>query len=98
MQDVDEKFYERADAHIHLSNEQVSDEVGRGKVSASFMFAMARYNAYVSATGCDTKEDMIALKEEQIEYFVGQYRKMFEENYDDHVEEFEEYMGVSNQS
>ena len=58
----------------------------------------ARYNAYMSATGCETKEDMIAFKEEQIEYFVGQYRKMFEEIYDDYVEEFEEYRGVPNKS
>ena len=35
MQDTDDEFYERADAHIHLFNDQISDETGQGKVSAS---------------------------------------------------------------
>ena len=41
MNDVDDKFYERADAHIHLSNEQITEEAGRGKVSASTMYSTA---------------------------------------------------------
>jgi len=32
----DDKFYERADAHIQLSNEQIAD-AGRGQASASMM-------------------------------------------------------------
>ncbi|MDQ1310125.1 MAG: hypothetical protein QG601_1395, partial [Pseudomonadota bacterium] len=39
---VDDDFYKRADAHIHLANAQLG-EVGRGKVSASFMYAVARF-------------------------------------------------------
>ena len=92
MQDVDDEFYNRADAHINLSNEQVSKDVGRGKVSASFMFGMARFNAYVSAISCDNKDEMISDKDEAIEYFVSQYSKMLEENYDDYIENFEKYM------
>lgn len=93
MQDVDDEFYERADAHIHLSNDQTTKDIGRGKVSASFMFGLARFNAYISATGCNSKEEMISDKEEAIEYFVSEYRKMFEENYDDYIENYEKYMG-----
>ncbi len=95
MQDVDDEFYERADAHIHLSNDQISEDIGHGKVSASFMFALARFNAYISATGSDSKEDMIAEKQEAIEYFVSEYRKMFEENYDDYIKNYEKYMDPS---
>ena len=51
MQEVDDEFYERADAHIHLSNGQISEKVGTGKVSASNMYATARFNAWVSAGG-----------------------------------------------
>ena len=46
MADLDDKCYERADAHITLSNDQLSD-IGRGKVSASMMYAVARFNAWV---------------------------------------------------
>ena len=34
MKDVDDKFYERADSHIHLSNDQLKIAKSRGKVSA----------------------------------------------------------------
>jgi hypothetical protein len=46
--ETDEMFYRRADAHIDLANEQVAD-ASRGKVSASFMYAVARFNSWVSA-------------------------------------------------
>ena len=35
MKDVDDNFYARADAHIHLSNDQLAAQPGRGKVSGA---------------------------------------------------------------
>ena len=98
MNDVDDKFYERADAHIHLSNDQITEEVGRGKVSSSTMYSTARFNAWVSACSCDNREEMISDKEEMIEYFVSEYRKMLNENLDDYIENFNDYMGVDDKS
>jgi hypothetical protein len=94
-EEVDEKFYERADAHIHLSNEQLVD-ISRGKVSASMMYSVARFNAWVSATGFTKSEEMAAAKDETIEYFVNEYRKMLDENLSDYITNFENYMVVSN--
>src|SRR4029434_9579722 len=54
---VDDKFYERADAHIHLSNEQLED-IDRVRASASMMYATTRFNAWVSARGVGSKEEM----------------------------------------
>ncbi|HKK16761.1 MAG TPA: DUF3144 domain-containing protein, partial [Gammaproteobacteria bacterium] len=70
MQKPDEKFYERADAHIDLSNNQISAEAGRGKVSASFMYAVARFNAWVSACGFNNSDEMQQAREETIRYFM----------------------------
>lgn len=98
MKDKDDEFYERADAHIHLSNDQVTKDIERGKVSASFLYGAARYNAYISATGCDSRDEMISAKEKAIDYFVSEYRKMFEENYDDYIENYEKYMGTSDKT
>lgn len=98
VQDVDDEFYNRADAHIHLANDQVTKELGRGKVSASFMFGMSRYASYVSATSCNSKEEMISEKDEAVEYFVDQFRKAFIENYDDYIEKFDKYMGKQNET
>lgn len=89
--ETDEMFYRRADAHIDLANEQVAD-VSRGKVSASFMYAVARFNSWVTACKADSAEDLRAGKEESVEYFVSQYRAMLNENLNDYIEHFDKYM------
>lgn len=89
--ETDPKFYDRADAHIHLSNEQMS-EISRGKVSASMMYATARFNAWVSACGFDNGAEMFAAQAKTLEYFVTEYRKMLEENLADYAKNFDSYM------
>ena len=92
MKDVDDKFYARADAHIHLSNDQLSTEPGRGKVSASMMYATARFNAWVTACGYASQQEMEASRGKTLDYFVEQYRLMLEENLDDYIANFSSYM------
>ena len=92
---MDDNFYERADAHIHLSNSQISDKIRPGKVSASFMYSVARFNTWVSACGCHSGKEMAEVKEEAIEYFVAEYKKMLEENMDDYISNFESYMKIN---
>lgn len=92
MHNIDDKFYERADAHISLSNGQISDAATNGKVSASMMFATARFNAWISACGWGSAAEMAAAKSETIDYFVAEYRKMLEENMDDYINNFQQYM------
>ncbi len=96
-QDADEHFYERADAHIDLSNDQLKD-AEKGKVSASMMYASARYNAWLSAGGFPYGEAMAESRDKIIEYFVGQYRLALEENLDDYIANFDTYMGVKKNS
>ncbi len=92
MSQTDDQFYERADAHIDLSNEQMSGNLDKGKVSASMMYATARFNSWVSATGWKSSEEMAASRAETVEYFVGEYRKMLEENMDNYINNFQRYM------
>jgi hypothetical protein len=91
--DTDATFYARADAHIHLSNAQAKD-VDRGKVSASMMYSVARFNAWVSACGSADGAAMLAARAGMIEYFTTQYRAMLEENLDDYIKNFDQYMKV----
>lgn len=91
MNEVDEEFYKRADEHINLSNEQLRKE-SRGKVSASMMYSVARFNAWVSACGWNNGSEMKASKEDTLEYFVDEYRKMLNENLDDYISNFDDYM------
>lgn len=89
--DHDKKFFERADAYITLANEQAADAT-RGEVSASMMFSTARFNAWVSASGTESGEELASVKEEALEYFATEYRKMLEENLDEYIENFDNYM------
>ena len=89
--DIDNDFYDRADAVIRLANDQLA-EVSRGKVSASCMYASSRFSAWVSACGFESGEDMAAAKQETVEYFVKQFRSMLEENLDDYINHFKAYM------
>ncbi len=90
-EDTDEKFFNRADAHIHLANEQLAD-IARGKVSASLMFAAARYNAWVSATDLQSSQELQNRKAELMEYFLGQYKSMLEHNFDNYISHYDDYM------
>lgn len=87
----DPTFFDCADAHIHLSNSQMTGEIGPGKVSASMMYATARFNAYVSWIGFDDPKDMANARAETIQYFLEQYQAMLEENLDDYINNFNRY-------
>ena len=93
--EIDDKFFDRADKHIHLSNRQLED-VSKGKVSASMMYSVARFNAWVSACGCTSGNKMRKAKEETLEYFVEQYRKMLTENLEEYINNFDRYMKKPN--
>ena len=91
MEKVDNNFYNRADEHINLSNKQLQNE-SSGKVSASMMYSTARFNAWLSACGWNNGVEMDSAKEETLEYFVEEFRKMLSENLDDYIENFDIYM------
>lgn len=94
-QQLDEKFFDRADAHIHLSNDQLADSTA-GKVSASMMYGTARFNAWISASGFNSGEEMAAKRDETLEYFVTGYRQMLEANLDEYINNFDAYMKSQN--
>jgi hypothetical protein len=88
---TDDKFYDRADEHIELSNGQIEGD-NRGKVSASMMYATARFNAWVVASAAKSGAEMKRDRKKALEYFVEQYRLMLEENLDDYSENYKTYM------
>jgi hypothetical protein len=59
------------------------------------MSGMARFNAWVSATGFKSSEDMKALRNEAVDYFVAQYKAMLEENLDDYIDHFAKYISIA---
>jgi len=87
---IDAAFWERADAVIRLANEQ-GTTVPNNNVSASLLYAAARFNAFIVSTGAASAEAMQADKEEAIRYFTDEYRKMLSQNLDDHIANFDTY-------
>lgn len=94
---ADQGFFDRANAHINLSNEQLEQDV-HGKVSASMTYAAARFSVSLTASGYQTREQMLAERTRNIDYFVREYRLMLEEHMDDYINNFEPYMKLAKQS
>ena len=93
---ADQGFYERANAHINLANEQLQKDI-HGKVSASFSYAAARFATSLTASGYVKREDMVAHRKDNIDYFVREFRLAMEEHMDDYIENFDKYMKLSKQ-
>ena len=89
--ETDEHFYERADAHIHLANDHLKG-VDRGKVSASFLYAAARFNVHIAACSRDSRERFASERAGIRDYYVAQYTRMLEEHLDDYLRNFDRYM------
>lgn len=89
ISDLDKPFHDRADAVIALANAQLA-EASAGQVSASCLFAAARFNAWTSARRCGSGPAMAAAKAETLDYFLDQYRTMLESNLDWYIANFPE--------
>lgn len=90
--DIPQAFFDRADAVIALANRQVGQGQPRGDVSASTLYAAARFNAFTTAAAHRSAEGLAADKAEALDYFTAQYRAMLEENLDDYVAHFDRYV------
>lgn len=88
----DKAFFARTDAFIDLANKQMEGEVTPGDVSASFMYAVARFNAHITAADFPDSASFKGEKEKVVEYFVDQYRMMLENHVEDYVVNFQSYL------
>lgn len=90
-----EQFYKRVDTLIGLANGYVKANVHPAFVNNSFMFAAARFNAWIAAAGYENSEEMTKEKDEILNFFVNQYKLMLNENLDNYIENYESFMGKS---
>ena len=61
-------------------------------VGAGFSYASARFNAFVIASQCGTKEAFLAEQVAAVDYFVAQYRLALTENVADYTVNFDQYV------
>ena len=90
-QKMDKDFFKRTDAFIKVANELTSDH-DIGKVSASMLYAAARFNAFIVASSAKDKAEADRNKVEAIEYFTNQYRSMLMANMEDYIEKYDDYL------
>lgn len=90
----DEDFWRVADSFIAHANSQ--NDTDRGVVGAGFAYSSARFNAFVIASQCGTKENFETEKAAAIAYFVEQYKLALTENVADYSANFDKY--ISQQS
>jgi hypothetical protein len=100
--DSDESFYERADEFIALANQfadadhQVSHlSANPGSVSASFMYANARYSVWHAACSYQKATDFKADRQVILDYYTEQFKLMLEDHLDEYQENFESYFPQS---
>ena len=92
QQNDDQKFFEYIDAYIGLANAHEGNNKGAPQlVGASLMFAAARYNTYLVARAQNDLETFNGKKEEAKGYFMEQFSKMFDDNWTDYGQNFEQY-------
>ncbi len=89
---IDGNFYKRADAHINLANKHINEQVPPADANNSLMFASSRFNTWITAAGFKNGEEMAKEKEEIINFFATQYKHMLEQNFDNYVENFEQFI------
>ncbi len=94
---IESEFWDRADALIHVANDQCK-EAPNSKVSSSMLYAAARFNAFIVAVGARDLDELNADKEAATAYFTEQYRKMFVENLDDYIDNYAKYVASDSQA
>lgn len=87
----DIEFRNRADAFIHLANQQRED-AANDKVNASLLYAATRFNAYIVASAAQDVAEMKEDKEEAVSYFTEKFREMLIENIDDYLGNYADYI------
>ena len=87
----DNAFYERADDHIRLSNDQMKTAQGPS-VGASMTFGSARFNTWLCANQYGTKDEMARRRDEAIRMLTDHYAEQLRTNFDDYIENFDKYV------
>ena len=85
------QFWQRADQFINLANEQ-SQLSSTGEVSSSFLYAAARFNAFIAAATARNIDELKKNKEEAIQYFANQYKDAFVENLEDWIANYDKHL------
>lgn len=91
MSDVDEnkQFITMADGFIDLANKQCEGSKN-ALVNASFLYGAARFSAFMTASGAQSKESYLAELDKAVDYYTQEFSKMLKEHMEQYVSVFKE--------
>jgi hypothetical protein len=90
--DNDKKFREMADAFIAEAN-KLSKNENLAMVSASFLYAAARFNIFLVAASSGSANEFESKKENSLNALVAEFKKMLEDHFENYKENFEKNLG-----
>ncbi len=86
-----QQFWQRADEYIKMANTQAQND-SVGDVGSSLLYAAARFNAFNVAFNVDGVEEMKKHKDDAVQFYTDQFKKMLKENLDDYINNYEKYI------
>ncbi|SEG26651.1 MULTISPECIES: DUF3144 domain-containing protein [Marinobacterium] len=90
----DDEFVETTNKLIEIANEMAAKQ-GEHKMGVAFIYAAARYNAYIAASSVTNADELAGKRDKAVEYFSDRFRKLYDGNLMDYIANFEEYMGIA---
>ncbi len=88
----DAEFVEATNRLIEIANEMAS-KYSDHKMGVAFIYAAARYNAYIAAGSVTDSQELAGRKDKAVEYFTDRFRQLYSGNLDDYIANFEDYLG-----
>ncbi len=87
--DKNKQFRQIADTFIDVANKHI-DEEDSSFVSSSMLYGTARFCSFVVASGCENAEHLEANREEAINFYTTEFKRMLSENLDEYKNTFAE--------
>lgn len=88
-EDIDKEFRKMADSFIDLANQHANAD-NREVVSMALLYAAARFNSFVVAAHAPDLKKFDADRRKALEFFLGKYKEMLDENLDDYRKMYDE--------
>ena len=91
MKDEEKQYWDTVEQFIESAN-SLSKKIDLGIVSAALIHSAARYASYNMAATAADGEDLNLDKDEIIRHHTSQFKRLFAENLEDYIENYQLYL------
>ena len=87
----DELYWDLVEKFIEVANE-ASGDIDLGIVNSAIMNAATRFNAFYISASSESRNDLKEDKDDAIQRFGANYKRLLADNLDDYIENYKVYM------